>query len=214
MMFASDPSFGRESSKRSPTSDRCTRPAAVADSIVDHRINPCYKSAMDRHHPKHRQSSPDPHRSGDRHESHLDTVAQKPPHNGSSAPPTHPAVNADRDGLAPTPGAQPPLERRARLGKSEHVAAGLKAILQGTAFTFEQMSPVGGVKAWLKVNKKDGFDCQSCAWTSPDGKRHMFEVCENGSKAFASEGTKKRATAYFFREHSIAELLTQSDYWL
>ncbi len=170
---------------------------------------------MDRHHPKHRHSPPDPRRAGDaRHEPQLDTVAQKPTYIGLGAPTTDAVVGADRDGLTPTPGAQPPLEPRARLGKSEHVAAGLKAILQGTAFTFEQMSPIGGVKAWLKVNKKDGFDCQSCAWPSPDGKRHLFEFCENGSKAFASEGTKKRATADFFREHSIAEMLTQSDYWL
>jgi len=73
---------------------------------------------------------------------------------------------------------------------------------------------VGGLKAWFKVNKKDGFDCQSCAWPSPDGKRHLFEFCENGAKAFASEGTKKHATADFFREHSIAEMREQSDYWL
>ena len=33
-------------------------------------------------------------------------------------------------------------------------------------------------------------------------------------KAFSSEATKKHITADFFREHSIAELLERSDYWL
>jgi anaerobic selenocysteine-containing dehydrogenase len=64
------------------------------------------------------------------------------------------------------------------------------------------------------VNKKDGFDCQSCAWPSPDQHRHLFEFCENGVKAFSSEATKKHITAAFFREHWIAELLERSDYWL
>ena len=64
------------------------------------------------------------------------------------------------------------------------------------------------------MNKKDGFDCQSCAWPSPDDHRHVFEFCENGVKALTSEATKKKITPEFFREHSIADLQKQSDYWL
>src|SRR5258708_1436384 len=154
---------------------------------------------MDRHHPKHRHSPPDLHRDGDpRHEQNLDTVAQKPTHIGLGAPTTEPHDSPHYDSAHPTPGPQPPLEAPADLREGEHGAAGLKAIAQGAKSTFLQMGIAGGVSAWLKVNKKDGFDCQSCAWPSPDGKRHLFEFCENGAKAFASEATKKHATAEFF----------------
>ncbi len=59
-----------------------------------------------------------------------------------------------------------------------------------------------------------GFDCQSCAWPSPDKKRKLFEFCENGAKAVSDESTKKRITPEFFARHSIVELAAQSDYWL
>ncbi|MBA2744334.1 MAG: FdhF/YdeP family oxidoreductase, partial [Chthoniobacterales bacterium] len=65
-----------------------------------------------------------------------------------------------------------------------------------------------------KVNQKDGFDCQSCAWPSPDHHRQVAEFCENGAKAIADEGTTRRVTPEFFRKHSIAELAQASDYWL
>jgi molybdopterin-dependent oxidoreductase alpha subunit len=170
---------------------------------------------MDRNHPNHRHHPPDAARDGDpRHEPRLDTVAQKPTHIGLGAPVTASHEHAHKDCAAPTPGAQPPIERTPKLGKAEHVAAGWKAIGEGAKFTFKQMGPIRGIKAWLEVNKKDGFDCQSCAWPSPDGKRHIFEFCENGAKAFASEGTHKHATAHFFRHHSIAKMREQSDYWL
>ena len=67
---------------------------------------------------------------------------------------------------------------------------------------------------YLHVNKKDGFDCQSCAWPSPDGTRHIAEFCENGAKAIASEGTRQRATAELFAHHSIDDLARRSDTWL
>lgn len=141
-------------------------------------------------------------------------MAQKPTHIGLGAPTTEDYENAPADAANPTPGAQPPIERPAHVGEVEHVAAGLKAILQGARSTFQQMGLSRGIKAWFDVNKKGGFDCQSCAWPSPDGKRHFFEFCENGAKAFSSEATKKHATAEFFRHHSIAKMREQSDYWL
>ncbi len=67
---------------------------------------------------------------------------------------------------------------------------------------------------YLQVNKKDGFDCQSCAWPSPDGKRHIAEFCENGAKAIASEGTRERATRELFASHTIGDLADHSDMWL
>ncbi|EDY16645.1 oxidoreductase alpha (molybdopterin) subunit [Chthoniobacter flavus Ellin428] len=170
---------------------------------------------MDRSNSKHRHRRPKAAREKDpKHESRLDTVAQKPTDIGLGAPVTAEYQNAHEDGATPTPGAQPPIEHPPKLGKAEHVAAGLKAILQGARFTFEQMGPIRGIEAWFDVNKKDGFDCQSCAWPSPDGNRHLFEFCENGAKAFASEATRKHVTADFFRHHSIAKMAEQSDYWL
>ena len=66
----------------------------------------------------------------------------------------------------------------------------------------------------LKVNQKDGFDCPSCAWPDPDGKRKMAEFCENGAKAVASEATTKRLTPEVFAGHPISEMLKQRDVWL
>ena len=70
------------------------------------------------------------------------------------------------------------------------------------------------ISDWLKINKKDGFDCQSCAWPNPDRDRHVFEFCENGVKALTSEATKKQIGPEFFRKHSIADLQEQTDHWL
>ena len=55
-----------------------------------------------------------------------------------------------------------------------------------------EMGIVRGWKALLNVNKKKGFDCQSCAWPSPDEDRQVAEFCENGAKAVADEATTKR----------------------
>jgi molybdopterin-dependent oxidoreductase alpha subunit len=145
----------------------------------------------------------------------LDTVAQKPTHIGEGAPVTASAQRRIPTQAEETPGAQPPLENPvAQLREPEHVAAGLKAVSESIKFTLRQVGAVRGVQTWLKVNKKDGFDCQSCAWPSPDHDRHMFEFCENGVKALASEATTKLADPEFFRTHSIPEMLQESDYWL
>ena len=114
-----------------------------------------------------------------------------------------------------TPGAQTPLEKQApQMREASTVAAGIPAVIQTARFALREMGVVRGVKGLLEVNKKDGFDCQSCAWPSPDQERHVAEFCENGAKAVADEGTTKRVTAEFFREHSIADLQQRSDYWL
>ena len=121
---------------------------------------------MNRNHPNHQHQPPDPQHDKDpRHTQDLDTVAQKPTHVGLGAPVTAPDKDAYRDLDRPTPGAQPPSEHpdgpKADLREPEHVAAGMNALLQSTMFTLRQMGPMRGLKTWLKVNKKDGFDCQS-----------------------------------------------------
>ena len=113
-----------------------------------------------------------------------------------------------------TPSAQPPPEPESpRLGAASAAAAGLKAV-GVTARLVGEMGVARGVRALLAVNQADGFDCQSCAWPSPDADRHMFEFCENGAKAVADEATPKRIGREFFAAHSVAELAAQGDHWL
>jgi molybdopterin-dependent oxidoreductase alpha subunit len=115
---------------------------------------------------------------------------------------------------SPTPSAQPPRERTpAQLGKPSPAAAGLTAVAK-TAQLLGGMGISRGVRALLQVNQTNGFDCQSCAWPSPDSDRHVFEFCENGAKAVADEATLRRADREFFARHSVAALANESDHWL
>ena len=104
-------------------------------------------------------------------------------------------------------GAQPPIERdSAKINHPSKRAAGAMGVLKSIQHTFGAMGPVDATRALLKLNQKDGFDCQSCAWPSPDGHRSFAEFCENGAKAVADEGTKKRIMPEFFARYSLAEL--------
>ncbi len=114
----------------------------------------------------------------------------------------------------PVPAAEPPLEDKpARLGRPSAAAAGLVAVAK-TAKLVGEMGLTRGIHALLRVNQSDGFDCQSCAWPSPDNDRHVFEFCENGAKAVADEATLRRVGHEFFARHSVTELAGQSDHWL
>src|SRR6478609_3189337 len=93
-------------------------------------------------------------------------------------------------------------------------AAGLEAIYQTTKFGLREMGPLRTVRAFLRVNQSSGFDCQSCAWPSPDRERKVAEFCENGAKAIADELTRRTVGPEFFAKHSIEDLIGQSDYWL
>ncbi len=85
------------------------------------------------------------------------------------------------------------------------------AVYQATKIGFSEMGVTRTFKTLLKVNQKDGFDCPSCAWPDPDGKRKMAEFCENGAKAVAYEATAKRLTPEVFARHPISELLKLRD---
>jgi molybdopterin-dependent oxidoreductase alpha subunit len=92
--------------------------------------------------------------------------------------------------------------------------AGGWGALRATALAVaEQMHVAEAPALLLRTNKPDGFDCPGCAW--PD-KEHTstFQFCENGAKAVTWEATKRRVTPEFFAEHTVAELLRQSDYEL
>jgi molybdopterin-dependent oxidoreductase alpha subunit len=161
------------------------------------------------------QSSPDRPEDGNHPNREHDTIAQRPSQIGAGTPKSPPQPDAHLANQMPTPGAQPPEEtERAQLCEPHRLAAGMLALTESLRFTIRETGFTRGVGDWIKVNKKDGFDCQSCAWPSPDGDRNLFEFCENGVKALTSEATKKKITVEFFREHSIAELRQQSDNWL
>jgi molybdopterin-dependent oxidoreductase alpha subunit len=101
-----------------------------------------------------------------------------------------------------------------RIGRASEEAAGIPAIWNTMLYGIGEMGPIRSSEALLKINQVTGFDCQSCAWPSPDEKRKIFEFCENGAKALSDESTRKRIGAEFFAQYSIADLAAQSDYWL
>jgi molybdopterin-dependent oxidoreductase alpha subunit len=112
-------------------------------------------------------------------------------------------------------GSEPPLEEEgAHEGHRHKTAAGLYAVYETAHFGFKEMGVKRTFQTLLKVNQKDGFDCPSCAWPDPDGKRKVAEFCENGAKAVAWEATTKRLTPEVFAQHPISQLLEQRDTWL
>src|SRR3982751_5902743 len=120
----------------------------------------------------------------------------------------HPISAAEAD-------AQMPADLKGMKQKHPHTtAAGLKALTEVVEYGFRHSGMLNTVRTGLKLNQLGGFDCQSCAWPNPDEKRSAAEFCENGFKAVTYEVTKKRITPDFFREHSVAELAGQSDFWL
>src|SRR5438105_241257 len=113
------------------------------------------------------------------------------------------------------PGAEPPPERKGAIGGGrDKTAAGFHSIDETGRFGFKEMGVKRSFETLLKLNQKDGFDCPSCAWPDPEGKRKVAEFCENGAKAVASEATTKRLTPEIFARHSISEMLRQTDLWL
>ena len=97
----------------------------------------------------------------------------------------------------------------------EDVAAGVTAVAVALKRTIEQMGVVRATRSLLRLNQVDGFDCQGCAWPDPEaGHRHTAEFCENGAKAVAEEGTRRRVGPEFFAAHPMTELRERTDYWL
>lgn len=125
-----------------------------------------------------------------------------------------PAVELDPNDSTSLQAQNPTDLGKLRVGSASEEAAGIPAIWNTMLYGLGDMGPIHPFEAFLKINKTTGFDCQSCAWPSPDKKRKMFEFCENGAKAVSDESTTKRVGPDFFAQHSIADLAAQSDYWL
>ena len=123
--------------------------------------------------------------------------------------------NPSPDRLPVQPSAESPDDtKNVKLGKKSTVAAGIPAVIQTMRFAVGNMGAVRGINELLHLNQKKGFDCQSCAWPSPDENRHFAEFCENGVKAVSDEAMTERITREFFAKHSVAELAAQTDHWL
>ena len=94
------------------------------------------------------------------------------------------------------------------------VAGGAPSVIAAAKTAWNEMGLTRGVRALLKLNQQNGFDCPGCAWPEPDGQRSHAEFCENGAKHVADEATTKRVTPEFFQKWSVADLAAKSDYWL
>ena len=92
-------------------------------------------------------------------------------------------------------------------------SAGIHAVTNALKHLYGKMGPVHATRGMLALNQKGGTDCQSCAWPDPE-HRTINEFCENGAKALADEGTKKKIGAEFFAEHSVTDLAARGDFWL
>ena len=104
-------------------------------------------------------------------------------------------------------------KKKIRITDAADVAAGLKGVTVALTHAFNEMGPVKAMAALSKLNQEKGFDCPGCAWPDPDDKRSLFaEYCENGAKAVAEEGTRKKVDPFFFSQHSVSEMLEWTDY--
>lgn len=92
-------------------------------------------------------------------------------------------------------------------------AAGPSAVVSSLRYALRTSGVVRGAQALLRVNQPGGFDCPGCAWPDPK-ERSMAEFCENGARAVAHEADTRRVDREFFLEHTVSELLSQSDHWL
>lgn len=93
-------------------------------------------------------------------------------------------------------------------------AAGMLGVRETIKHTFKEMGALRSMRALLKMNQKDGFDCPSCAWPDPEKPSKIAEYCENGAKALGDEATLERVDAEFFAKHSVEELSLWTDFEL
>ena len=104
-------------------------------------------------------------------------------------------------------------DEKPRYKTYDRPAGGWGAAAATAKVLMEQSVVTNGSRALLAMNQPGGFKCPSCAF--PDATcTKKLEFCENGAKALAHEATKFRVTREFFAQHSVTELMEQSDYWL
>ena len=99
------------------------------------------------------------------------------------------------------------------VGKVQDWAVGVPAIYHAVEPALLKLGLARTTKLLSSMNQKEGFDCMSCAWPDPE-HRSVAEFCENGVKAVTWEATPITVPTRFWAEHSIDDLLAQSEYWL
>jgi molybdopterin-dependent oxidoreductase alpha subunit len=99
------------------------------------------------------------------------------------------------------------------VGAPERTAAGVPGVVAGLRIARKQMGVRRSIATLRDLNQVGGFDCPGCAWPEHPDRSH-FEFCENGAKAVAEEATRRRVTASFFAEHTLADLRGRTDHWL
>jgi molybdopterin-dependent oxidoreductase alpha subunit len=99
------------------------------------------------------------------------------------------------------------------VGKVQDWAVGVPAIYHAVEPALLKLGLARTTKLLSSMNQKEGFDCMSCAWPDPE-HRSVAEFCENGVKAVTWEATPITVPTSFWAEHSIDDLLAQSEYWL
>nr|WP_294851112.1 FdhF/YdeP family oxidoreductase [uncultured Sphingomonas sp.] len=104
-------------------------------------------------------------------------------------------------------------DNKPRFKMYDHPAGGWGAAAATAKVLLEQSVVTKGSRALLSMNQPGGFKCPSCAFPDAECKKTL-DFCENGVKALAWEATKFRVTPEFFAQHTVAELMEQSDYWL
>ncbi|ODT50982.1 FdhF/YdeP family oxidoreductase [Devosia sp. 63-57] len=104
-------------------------------------------------------------------------------------------------------------DKQPRYQTYTHPAGGWGAAAATARVLMEQSVITKGSRALLDMNQPGGFKCPSCAFPDAD-ERKKLEFCENGAKALAHEATRARVSRDFFAEHSVSDLMEQSDYWL
>ena len=93
-------------------------------------------------------------------------------------------------------------------------AVGVPATVSIAKQTMRHLGVARTAQTLAKINQPGGFDCPGCAWPEPSSGAHHLEFCENGAKAVAEEGTRRRIGRSFFARHSVADLRERSGYWL
>ncbi|EAR02421.1 FdhF/YdeP family oxidoreductase [Maribacter sp. HTCC2170] len=101
-----------------------------------------------------------------------------------------------------------------KLTKPSQYAAGTLGIKVALQHGFKEMGIFRSMRAMLKMNQNDGFECPSCAWPDPDKPSKIGEFCENGAKALADESTTEKIGREFFKQHSVEEISQLTDFEL
>ena len=112
---------------------------------------------------------------------------------------------------------KPPIENETddaiEVSGPKEWAAGVPGVIHSMEPALSLMGVGRTAKLLTSMNQKDGFDCMSCAWPDP-AHRKIAEFCENGAKAVIWEASPLLIPSSFWKEHSVTDLLTRSEYWL